>query len=113
MNEKKFVDEKLIEELSTKDIQSENDEQKINKKLLVGKILSENVEQKVNKKLFVDKFDVQSKIIKLIREAYSENVILQRLIKIKKLERRRVLIDITKAKIKLKLKRCKIRDDLF
>ena len=58
LSEKKFVDKKLIEELSTENIQNENDEQEINKKLFVKKTLSENVEQKINKKLFVDKFNV-------------------------------------------------------
>ena len=33
--------------------------------------------------------------------------------KVKRLRKRRVLINITKAKIKLKLKRCEIRNDLF
>ena len=58
LSEKKFVDKKLIEELSTENIQNENDEQEINKKLFVKKTLIENVEQKINKKLFVDKFNV-------------------------------------------------------
>ena len=33
--------------------------------------------------------------------------------KVKKLKKRCVLINITKVKIKLKLKRCEIRNDLF
>ena len=81
--------------------------------MLVEKTLNEDVEQKVNKKLLVDELDVQSKIIKLIREVYSENVIFQRLIKVKRLKKRRVSVDIIKIEVKLKLKRCEIRDDLF
>ena len=113
MNKKKFVDKKFNEKLSTKKTQNENNEQKINKKLFVDEIQNKIDERKINKKSFVDKFNVQSKIIKLIKAIYSNNIILQRLMKAKKLKKRRVSINITKTKIKLKLKRCEIRDDLF
>ena len=113
LNKKKFVDKKFNEKSSTKKIQNKNDEQKINKKLLVDEIQNEINERKINKKSFVDEFNAQSKIIKLIKAIYSNNVILQQLIKTKKLKKQRVLMNITKTKIKLKLKKCKIRDDLF
>ena len=51
--------------------------------------------------------------MKLIRETYSNNVILQRLIKIKQLKKRWMSINIIKTKIKLKLKQCEIRNNLF
>ena len=95
LNEKEFVDEKFIEKSSTERIQNENEKQKVNEELLV------------------DEFDVQFEIMKLIRAIYFDDIIFQRLMKIKKFERRKISINITKAKIKLKLKRCEIRDDLF
>ena len=51
--------------------------------------------------------------MKLIKIAYFNDIILQKFIKIKKLNRRRVFVNITKTKLKLKFERCKIRNDFF
>ena len=93
LNEEKLVDVKIIEKSSTKRVLIENDEQNVNEKL--------------------DEFNVQLEIMKLIKAIYFDDIILQRLMKTKRLEKRKISINITKAKIKLKLKRCEIRDDLF
>ena len=90
LNEKKLVVEDFIKR-TEKNIRNESNDQRINEKSL----------------------DTQSKIMKLIRAAYSNDVILQWLMKIKKFEKRRMSMNIIKANVKLKLKRCEIWNDLF
>ena len=57
LNEKKFADEKSIEELPTKKIRSENDERKINEKPLIEETEDEIDEQEINEKVFNDEFN--------------------------------------------------------
>ena len=47
-----------------------------------------------------------------IRETYSKNERLQRIINVKKIEKRKILIDF-KKNYSLKLKNCKVNDDLL
>ena len=96
LNEKKSTVEKSIEKLTIDDAENEKNEQKINEKLFVD-----------------DDFNAQSNIMKLIKTIYFDDVILQRLMKIKRLSRKRVFLNITKIEMKLKLVRCEIRNNLF
>ena len=96
LNEKKSIIEKSIEKLIVDDVENEKNEQKINEKLFVD-----------------DDFNVQSNIMKLIKTIYFDDVILQRFMKIKRLNKKRVFLNITKVEVKLKLVRCEIRDNFF
>ena len=96
LNEKKSIVEKSIEKLTIDDVENEKNEQKINEKLFVD-----------------DDFNVQSNIMKLIKTIYFDDVILQRFMKIKRLNKKRVFLNITKIEVKLKLVRCEIRDNFF
>ena len=51
--------------------------------------------------------------MKLIKTTYFNNIILQKFMKVKKLKRRRVFVNITRAKMKLKFEKCEIRNELF
>ena len=51
--------------------------------------------------------------MKLIKTIYFDDVILQRFMKIKRLNKKRVFLNITKIEVKLKLVRCEIRDNFF
>ena len=114
LNEKKFVAKKSNEKSSTKNVENQRNEQKIIKNLFVDEIFTKkNDEQKINEKLFVNKFSTQQNVIKLIRMTYFNNIILQKIIKIKKLKRRRVFVNITQAKMKLKFEKCEIRNEFF
>ena len=96
LNEKKSIVEKLVEKLTINDVENEKNEQKVNEKLFVD-----------------DDFNVQSNIMKLIKTIYFDDVILQRFMKIKRLNKKRVFLNITKIEVKLKLVRCEIRDNFF
>ena len=96
LNEKKLIVEKSIEKLTIDDVENEKNEQKINEKLFVD-----------------DDFNVQSNIMKLIKTIYFDDVIFQRFMKIKRLSKKRVFLNITKIEMKLKFVRCEIRDNLF
>lgn len=113
LSEEEPVGEELIEESPAGDIQSGNDGQGVNEELPVGETLGEGVGQGVNEELSADEPDAQPEIMELIRGAYPEDVILQRLMEAKRLGRRRVPVDITRAGVKLELGRCEIRDGLF
>ena len=82
----------------------------IEKELLFEEIVFNNVEQK-----FFDESDVflsSKQLMNRIREAYSKNEKLQRIINVKKIEKRKISIDF-KKNYSLKLKNCKINDDLL
>ena len=90
LNEKKLVAKKSNNEFLTKNLfENENQTKK-------------NDDQKINEKSFINEFSTQQKIIKFIKTTYFYNVILQKFMKIKILNRRKVLVNITKAKMKLK-----------
>ena len=61
----------------------------------------------------VDSFMSQFDIVELIRTAYSDDIILQRIMKSKRNGLRRISIDIIKIEVRLELDDCEIRDDLF
>ena len=96
LNEKKSTVEKSIEKLTTDDAENEKNEQEINEELLVD-----------------DDFNAQSNIMKLIKTIYLDDVIFQRFMKIKRLNKKRVFLNITKVEVKLKFVRCEIRNNLF
>ena len=77
------------------------------------KLKKKNDEQKVNEKLLVDEFSTQQNVIKLIKTTYFNDIILQKFIKVKKLKRRRVFVNITRTKMKLKFEKCEIRNEFF
>ena len=113
LSEEKLVDEKSIEELPIKEIRSENDEREVNEKPLIEEVEGEVDGQKVNEEVSNDESNAQSDIMTLIRKTYFNDFVLQQLMKVKKLKKRRVSIDVIRAKIKFELNRCEIRDDLF
>ena len=96
LSEKKSIVEKSIEKLTVNDVENEKNEQKINEELLVD-----------------DDFNAQSNIMKLIKTIYFDDVIFQRLMKVKRLNKKRVFLNITKIEMKLKLVRCEIRNNFF
>ena len=52
-------------------------------------------------------------IMKRIKTAYLENEILQQLMNVKRIDKRKIFSALYKKDIKLKLNHCKIQDDLF
>ena len=97
LNEERFfANEKSNEESSAKDV--------FEKKLKV---------EKTKEKSTIDSFMFQFDIVKLIKTIYSNDIILQRIMKNKRNELRRISINIIKIEIRLKLNDCEIKDDLF
>ena len=82
----------------------------IEKKLLSEKIVFNDIEQES-----LDKSDVflsLKQLMNKIRETYSKNERLQRIINVKKIEKRKISIDLRKN-YSLKLKNYKVNDDLL
>ena len=82
----------------------------IEKELLFEKVVSNDVEQE-----FFDESDVflsSKQLINKIREAYSKNERLQRIINVKEIKERKILINF-KKNYSLKLKDYKVNDDLL
>ena len=82
----------------------------IEKKLLSEEIVFNDVEQEL-----FDESDVflsSKQLMNKIREAYSKNERFQRIINVKKIEKRKISIDF-KKNYSLKLKNCKVNDDLL
>ena len=97
LSEKKlFANEKSNEESSAKNVLEEKSRT-----------------EKSEKESAIDSFMSQFDIVKLIRTAYSDDIILQRIIKSKRNELRRISINIIKIEVRLKLNDCEIKDDLF
>ena len=75
------------------------------------------VDDFVSKNFFqknISKINIYSKnLIELIRQTYHDNEILQRIMKIKKTNLRRISTNLTKKNVKLKLENCEISDELF
>ena len=70
-------------------------------------------ERGVNEELLADPPAAQPDIMELIRAAYPDDIILQRVMEAKRLGRRRIPIDITRTGLKIELGDCEIRNDLF
>lgn len=87
------------------------------KKISMFKFFTNNSEKSTSEKsmlkLLVDIFIEQSNIIKQIKIIYSKNVILQRIIKTKRMSKRKIFVNITRTKLKLKLNDCEINNNLF
>ena len=82
----------------------------IEKKFLFEKVVFNNVEQEL-----LDESDVSlssKQFMNKIREAYLKNEKLQRIINVKKIKKRKISIDFRKN-YSLKLKNCKVNDDLL
>ena len=94
--EKLFANEKSDEESFAKDVLEKR-----------SKI------EKSKEKSTVDSFMSQFDIIELIKTTYSNDIILQRIMKSKRNELRRISIKIIIIEIRLKLDDCEIKDDLF
>ena len=82
----------------------------IKKELLFKKVVFNDVEQKL-----FDESDVflsSKQLMNRIRKAYSKNERFQRIINVKKIEKRKISTDFRKN-YSLKLKNCKVNDDLL
>ena len=82
----------------------------IEKELLFEEVVFNDVEQE-----FFDESDVflsSKQLINKIREAYSKNERLQRIINVKKIEKRKISINFRKN-YSLKLKNCKVNDNFL
>ena len=75
--------------------------------------LEKNNEREIDEELLLDTFNDQSNIMKLIRAIYLDDIILQRVMKIKRESKRQMSMNITRIELKLKLEECEIKDDLF
>ena len=75
--------------------------------------LEKNNEREIDETLLFDIFNDQSNIMKLIRTIYFDDIILQRVMKIKRESKRQMSMNITRIELKLKFKECEIKDDLF
>ena len=82
----------------------------IEKKLLSEKVVFNDIEQKSFDES--DVFLLSKQFMNRIREAYLKNKKLQRIINVKKIDERKILIDFRKN-YSLKLKNCKVNDDLL
>ena len=111
----KFINEKhekiatltiIIYELSEKKLYVKK---KLNDDTLTNKLQP----KKNSKKNFANSNPNKPNVINKIKIAYSNNVILQKIIKNKQKKHKRILTNITKTKIKLKLNDCKLKNDFF
>ena len=76
---------------------------------IVDDFVSKNLSQKN-----VSKVNIYSEnLIEFIRQVYHDNEILQRIMKIKRTDFRRISTNLTKKSVKLKLENCEISDELF
>ena len=82
----------------------------IEKKLLFEKVVFNDIEQESFDENNV--FLSSKQLMNRIRETYSKNERLQQIINVKKIEKRKISIDF-KKNYSLKLKNCKIYDDLL
>ena len=76
-------------------------------------VLEKKRKREIVEKSLSDIFDVKFDIMTLIRTEYSKNIIFQRIIKVKRENKRQILVDIIKTDFKLKLDNCNIKNDLF
>ena len=101
----------MLYELSEKKLfaNEKSDEESFAKDILEKKSKIEKSEEKSTIDSLMSQFD----IVKLIRTIYSNDIILQKIMKSKRNELRRISINIIKIEVRLKLNDCEIRDDLF
>ena len=101
----------MIYELSEKRFYAKK---KLNEKSFAKKNLENDAfNEKSKEKSLNDNLTIQSNIMKRIEAIYFDDVILQRIMKNKRNEQKRISINITKIEIKLKLKNCEIKKNLF
>ena len=70
-------------------------------------------EREVDEKSILDSLDNQLNIMTRIRAIYLDDVVLQRIVKIKRESKRRISMNITRIELKLELIDCKIKNNLF
>ena len=69
--------------------------------------------EKSKEKSTIDSFMFQFDIIKQIKTTYSNDIILQKIMKNKRNDLKRISTNIIKIEIRLKLKNCEIKNELF
>ena len=69
--------------------------------------------EKSKKKSTIDSFMSQFDIIKQIKTTYFDNIILQKKMKSKRIDLKRISTNIIKIEIRLKLENCEIKNELF
>ena len=69
--------------------------------------------EKSKKELTIDSFMSQFDIVEQIRATYSDDIILQKIIKSKRNDLKRISTNIIKIEIRLKLENCEIKNELF
>ena len=69
--------------------------------------------EKSEKESTIDSFTFQFDIVKQIRTTYLDDIILQRIMKSKRSDLRRISTDIIKIEVRLKLEDCEIKNELF
>ena len=83
----------------------------------IEKSFASNFEASINEKsiekLFVKKLIDQSNIIQQILKTYSLDDVFQRVMKVKRFDYQKILIDLIRKKLKLKLKNCEIKENLL
>ena len=96
----------MLYELNAKNekFESNNDDVTSNEKTTSTNEKSKNFE---NEKVF------ESSVVERIKNAYSNDVIFQRIMKNKRNEKKKISIDITKSKIKLEFENCEIIKNFF
>ena len=101
----------MIYELSEKKLFAKK---KLNEESTANEDLEENsLNEKSEKESLNENFTSQQEIMKNIKTAYSDDVILQRIMKSKRQEHRRIPVDITKTDVRLKFENCEIKENLF
>ena len=74
---------------------------------------TDSVDEKSSKKSDTEQLINLIVIMKRIRTTYFENEILQQLMNVKRIDKRKILSALYKKDIRLKLSHCKIQNDLF
>ena len=71
------------------------------------------IDEKSIEELFVEKLIDQSNIMQQILKTYFLNDVLQRVMKVKRFDHRKISIDLVRKELKLKLKNCEIKENLL
>ena len=83
----------------------------------IEKSFASNLETSINEKsiekLLVEKFIDQSNIMQQILKTYFQDDVFQRVMKAKRSNQRKISIDLVRKELKLKLKDCEIKENLF
>ena len=96
----------MLYELNAKNekFESNNDDVTSNEKTMST---NEKIKNFENEKVF------ESSVVEKIKNAYSNDVIFQRIMKNKRNEKKKISIDITKSKVKFELENCEIIKNFF